>query len=62
LKHRPLVIRRKATCDDVWDDIVALIDAAESAPKKRGPYTPHQPKAAGFQTERVLIFTGDITR
>ena len=34
--------------DRLWDmsDIVALIDAAEAAPKKRGPYKPRQAKAA----------------
>ncbi|MBV9859015.1 MAG: IS1 family transposase [Alphaproteobacteria bacterium] len=34
--------------DRLWsvEDIVDLIDAAEGAPKKRGPYKPHQPKAA----------------
>jgi hypothetical protein len=27
------------------DDIVALTDAAEGEPKKRGPYKPRQPKS-----------------
>jgi hypothetical protein len=27
------------------DDIVALIDAAEGQPKKRGPYKPRQTKS-----------------
>ncbi len=32
--------------DRLWsmEDIVALIDATETEPKKRGPYTPRQPK------------------
>jgi hypothetical protein len=31
--------------DRLWsmEDIVALIDAAEGEPKKRGPYKPRQP-------------------
>jgi hypothetical protein len=31
--------------DRLWsvEDIVALIDAAETEPKKRGPYKPRQP-------------------
>jgi hypothetical protein len=31
--------------DQLWsmDDIVALIDTAESGPKKRGPYKPRHP-------------------
>ena len=28
------------------EDVVALIDARETEPKKRGPYKPRQPKAA----------------
>jgi hypothetical protein len=33
--------------DRLWlmDDIVALIDAADGEPKKRGPYKPRQPKS-----------------
>jgi hypothetical protein len=33
--------------DRLWsmEDIVALIDAAEGEPKKRGPYKPRQPKS-----------------
>jgi hypothetical protein len=27
------------------DDVVALMDAAESEPKKRGPYKPRLPKS-----------------
>jgi hypothetical protein len=34
--------------DRLWsmEDVVALIDAREPEPKKRGPYKPRQPKAA----------------
>jgi IS1 family transposase len=34
--------------DRLWlmDDIVALVDAREALPKKRGPYRPRQPRAA----------------
>lgn len=34
--------------DRLWsmEDIVALVDAREATPKKRGPYKPRQPKAA----------------
>ncbi len=34
--------------DRLWsmEDVVALLDARDAAPKKRGPYKPRQPKAA----------------
>jgi hypothetical protein len=48
--HKTLRKPRHASGDSdrLWsvEDIVALIDTDEGAPKKRSPYKPHQPKVA----------------
>src|SRR5947209_899402 len=47
--------------DRTWEfsDIVALIDAVEGEPKKRGTYKPRQPKsAAAFQTDPLPVNAG----
>ncbi len=39
----------------IWDvkDIVALVEAAEAPPKKRGPYKPCTPKPAAIRHETL---------
>jgi hypothetical protein len=48
VKHKLSPAMAAGISDRLWsmNDIVALIDAAEGEPKKRGTYKPRQPNSA----------------